>query len=168
MKKRLAEASTVEIEKTFSKVLESVKEEMKEAEAEEETSIEEEVKDIIECDSEDVKENDILKGRKHNAHIDEGEDEEVDEAEKCPKCGKHTCRTRTQTLVAATYSATGIGLSTRTCTHCGYTSQHRFTIPRLTRTTYHGGGSMGGGFGGFSGGSFGGGSTMGGGAGGKW
>lgn len=87
---------------------------------------------------------------------------------KCPKCGKHTCRTRTQTLVAATYSATGIGLSTRTCTHCGYTSQHRFTIPRLTRTTYHGGGSMGGGFGGFSGGSFGGGSTMGGGAGGKW
>ena len=91
MKKRLAEASTVEIEKTFSKVLESVKEEMKEAEAEEETSIEEEVKDIIECDSEDVKENDILKGRKHNAHVDEGEDEEVDEAEKCPKCGKAKC-----------------------------------------------------------------------------
>ena len=74
MKKRLAEASTVEIEKTFSKVLESVKEEMKEAELEEETSIEEEVKDIIECDGEDVKENDILKNRKHNAHVDEDED----------------------------------------------------------------------------------------------
>lgn len=74
MKKRLAEASTVEIEKTFSKVLESVKEEMKEAELEEETSIEEEVKDIIECDGEDVKENDILKNRKHNAHVDEAED----------------------------------------------------------------------------------------------
>ena len=102
MKKRLAEASTVEIEKTFSKVLESVKEEMKEAELEEETSIEEEVKDIIECDgedvkendilknckhnahvdeAEDVKENDILKGRTHNAHVDEAEDKEVDEAE---------------------------------------------------------------------------------------
>lgn len=87
---------------------------------------------------------------------------------KCPKCGKHTCRTRTQTLVAATYSATGIGLSTRTCAHCGYTSQHRFTIPRLTRTTTYHGGGFDGGFGGFSGGSFGGGSTMGGGAGGKW
>ena len=74
MKKRLAEASTVEIEKTFSKVLESVKEEMKEAELEEESSIEEEVKDIIECDGEDVKENDILKNRKHNAHVDEAED----------------------------------------------------------------------------------------------
>ena len=74
MKKRLAEASTVELEKTFSKVLESVKEEMKEAELEEETSIEEEVKDIIECDGEDVKENDILKNRKHNAHVDEAED----------------------------------------------------------------------------------------------
>ena len=79
MKKRLAEASTVEIEKTFSKVLESVKEEMKEAELEEETSIEEEVKDIIECDGEDVKENDILKNRKHNAHVDEAEDVDEDD-----------------------------------------------------------------------------------------
>ena len=104
MKKRLAEASTVEIEKTFSKVLESVKEEMKEAELEEETSIEEEVKDIIECDGEDVKENDILKNRKHNAHVDEAEDVDeddmlkgrnhnlhVNEDEKCPKCGKSPC-----------------------------------------------------------------------------
>ena len=104
MKKRLAEASTVEIEKTFNKVLESVKEEMKEAELEEETSIEEEVKDIIECDGEDVKENDILKNRKHNAHVDEAEDVDeddmlkgrnhnlhVNEDEKCPKCGKSPC-----------------------------------------------------------------------------
>ena len=79
MKKRLAEASTVEIEKTFSKVLESVKEEMKDAELEEETSIEEEVKDIIECDGEDVKENDILKNRNHNAHVDEAEDVDEDD-----------------------------------------------------------------------------------------
>jgi len=78
MKKRLAEASTVEIEKRFDKILESVKEEIKEAEAEEETTLEEEVKDIIECDGKEVKEDDMLKGRKHNAHVDEAEDD-VDE-----------------------------------------------------------------------------------------
>lgn len=80
MKKRLAEATTVEIEKTFDKVLESVKEEMKEAEKDDETTLEAEVKDIIEAE-EDVKEDDMLKGRNHNLHVDEAEDD-VDEAEK--------------------------------------------------------------------------------------
>lgn len=80
MKKRLAESTTTEIEKNFDKVLESVKDEMKVDEKEEEASIEEEVKDIIEAE-EDVKENDMLRGRKHNGHIDEGEDNNVDEAE---------------------------------------------------------------------------------------
>ena len=80
VKKRLAESTTTEIEKNFNKVLESVKDEMKVDEKEEEASIEEEVKDIIEAE-EDVKENDMLKGRKHNGHIDEGEDNEVDEDE---------------------------------------------------------------------------------------
>lgn len=81
MKKRLAEATTVEIEKNFDKILESVKEEMKVDEKEEEASIEEEVKDIIESDGE-VKEDDMLKGRKHNLHVDEAEkDDEVDEDE---------------------------------------------------------------------------------------
>ena len=58
MKKRLAEATTVEIEKTFDKVLESVKEEMKEAEKDDETTLEAEVKDIIEAE-EDVKEDEV-------------------------------------------------------------------------------------------------------------
>lgn len=86
MKKRLAEATTVEIEKTFDKVLESVKEEVAEAEKDEEASIEEEVKDIIECDDKkaDVDEDDaVFKGRVHNKHVAEGE--------KCPKCGNEKC-----------------------------------------------------------------------------
>ena len=81
MKKRFAGATTAEIEKKFETILESVKDDMKVEEKEEQTSIEEEVKDIIEAE-EDVKENDMLKGKKHNLHVDEAEDEEkVDEAE---------------------------------------------------------------------------------------
>lgn len=76
IKKRLAKASTTEIEAKFERILESVKDEMAKVDEEEETTIEEEVKDIIECDDADVKENDMLKGRKHNAHIDETEDED--------------------------------------------------------------------------------------------
>lgn len=96
---------------------------------------------------------------------------------KCPKCGRHTLSTRQKTLVAATYAATGVGLTIKSCKHCGYKHEERFTIPKLTKTTtYTGGGHYGGGhhhssgssFGGFGGGSWGGGSTMGGGAGGKW
>ena len=81
IKKRFANATTVEIEKHFDKVLESVQKEIKEDEKEEETTLESEIKDIIEAD-EEVKENDMLKGRKHNLHIDEADDEEkVDEAD---------------------------------------------------------------------------------------
>ena len=75
IKKRFANATTAEIEQNFSKVLESVKDEMNEDEKKEETSIEEEVKNIIEGED-DVKENDILKGKHHNNHVDEGEKEE--------------------------------------------------------------------------------------------
>ena len=80
IKKRFANATTTEIEKNFKKVLESVKNEMNEDEKKEETSIEEEVKNIIEGE-EDVKENDVLKGKHHNNHVDEGEEEDVDEGE---------------------------------------------------------------------------------------
>lgn len=81
LKKRFAGATVSEIEKKFDMVLESVKDDMKVEEKEEETTIEEEVKDIIEAE-EDVKENDMLKGKKHNLHVDEAEDdEEVKEAE---------------------------------------------------------------------------------------
>jgi len=85
LKKRFAGASTTEIESGFQRVLESVKDEMKVDEKEEEACIEDEVKDIIEAE-EDVKENDLLKGRTHNGHIAEGEkadgsEEKVDEDE---------------------------------------------------------------------------------------
>lgn len=84
MKKRLAEATTVEIEKTFDKVLESVKNEIEEAEKDNDASIEEEVKNIIECDDDKtVDEDDLLKNRVHNKHVSEGE--------KCPKCGNEEC-----------------------------------------------------------------------------
>lgn len=85
IKRRFKNATTVEIEKNFKKVYESIKEEIKEKENDEETSIEEEVKGIIEGEGE-VKENDILKNRKHNGHVDEGEDD------KCPECGKSPCQ----------------------------------------------------------------------------
>ena len=76
VKKRLAGASTSEIESKFSRILESVKDDMKVNEKEDEVAIEEEVKDIIEGEDEEaVKENDMLKGRKHNAHVAEAEDD---------------------------------------------------------------------------------------------
>lgn len=89
MKKRFANATTVEIEKNFKQVLESVQDEMKEEAAEEETTLEAEIKDII--DSENVKENDMLRNRKHNAHVDVNEaDDEIDEdeEEKVEECGE--------------------------------------------------------------------------------
>lgn len=87
IKKRLAGASTVEIEKTFGKILESVKDEMQKESDEDETTLEAEVKDIIENDGKDLKEkeecdeDDILKGRKHNGHLNEKDDEECDESD---------------------------------------------------------------------------------------
>lgn len=78
LKKRFADATTTEIEKNFKKVLESVQKEVKEDEKEEETTLESEINNILEADDKQVKENDPLKGRKHNGHVDEGE-KEVDE-----------------------------------------------------------------------------------------
>lgn len=74
IKRRFANASTVEIEKTFNRVLESVKNELKVDEFEEENAIESEVKEIIDAEDE-VEENDLLKGRHHNGHITEKDDE---------------------------------------------------------------------------------------------
>lgn len=65
MKKRLAEASTVEIEKTFDKILESVKDEIKEAEKNDDVAIEAEVKDILENEDSEKKDK-----------VEEAEDEE--------------------------------------------------------------------------------------------
>lgn len=74
MKKRFANATTTEIQKNFSKVLESVQKEVKEDEKEDEATLEAEINNILEGEKE-VKEDDMLKGRKHNLHVDEGEKE---------------------------------------------------------------------------------------------
>ncbi len=67
LKKRFATASAPEIEKNFSKVLESVKKEAKKAADEAETALESEVSKIV--DSEEVEENDMLRNRPHNGHV---------------------------------------------------------------------------------------------------
>ena len=69
IKKHFAEASAPEIERKFKKVLESVKEEAKKAADEAETTLECEVQKIV--DSEDIEENDMLRNRPHNGHIDD-------------------------------------------------------------------------------------------------
>ena len=84
VKKQLAEASAPEIEKKFNKVLESVKAEAKKAADEVETTLESEVQKIV--DSEDIEENDMLRNRPHNAHVNDPkavlpENEECDEDE---------------------------------------------------------------------------------------
>ena len=84
IKKHFAEASAPEIEKKFNKVLESVKAEAKKVADEAETTLESEVQKIV--DSEDIEENDMLRNRPHNAHINDpkgvvAENEETDEAE---------------------------------------------------------------------------------------
>lgn len=81
MKKRLCEATAPEIEKKFDKTLESVRAEAKKIAEAEETTLESEISKIVGDDTEDVKENDILKNKPHNAHIAEGE-EDGDESKK--------------------------------------------------------------------------------------
>lgn len=82
VKKRLAEASTEEIKKNFKSVLESVKDQAKKVADEKETSLDEEINNIINDD--DLEEDDMLKGRKHNLHVDESDEE-------CPECGNNPC-----------------------------------------------------------------------------
>lgn len=87
VKARLAGATTTEINAKFKTVLESVKSEIAEEAEKDETSLTEEINNIIEkeekkdkVDEKDVEEDDILKGRKHNGHLNE-DDEDIDEAE---------------------------------------------------------------------------------------
>lgn len=78
IKKHFAEATAPEIEKNFTKVLESMKDAAKKNEEIEETTLEAEVNKIVAED--DVKENDMLKGKPHNNHVVESEaDVEEDE-----------------------------------------------------------------------------------------
>ena len=69
IKKHFATASAPEIEKNFKTVLESVQKDVKEAEGEAETTLEAEVQKIV--DEDDVKENDMLRNKPHNGHIDD-------------------------------------------------------------------------------------------------
>ena len=77
VKKHLAEASAPEIEKKFNKVLESVQAAAKEVEEAEETTLESEVQKIV--DSEDIEENDMLKGKPHNNHVVEADEKKKEE-----------------------------------------------------------------------------------------
>ena len=79
VKKRLAEATKEEINANFKKVLENVQLEAKKAADEKETTLDEEIKKIV--DDEDLEENDMLRGRNHNLHIDEDEEENIEEAD---------------------------------------------------------------------------------------
>lgn len=89
MRKRLSEATVAEVQKKFSTILESVKNEIKEDDKQEETSLEEEISNIIETDEKkekkvdekEVGEDDVLKGRVHNGHLTEDDEESVDEAD---------------------------------------------------------------------------------------
>ena len=71
IKKHFSEATAPEIEKNFNKVLESVKDVAKKNEQNEETTLEAEVNKIVAED--DVKENDLLKGKPHNNHVVESD-----------------------------------------------------------------------------------------------
>ena len=69
IKRHFAEATAPEIEKNFKKVLETVKKDAKEVAKEVETTLESEVKKIV--NEEDVDENDLLRNRPHNAHVND-------------------------------------------------------------------------------------------------
>ena len=87
VKKRLAEATAPEIQKTFNKVLESVQAEAKKAEEEAETTLESEIDKIVDAEEDQLqetdaadkngklKEDDLLKGRVHNGHLEEAEED---------------------------------------------------------------------------------------------
>ncbi|MBI2376043.1 MAG: TPM domain-containing protein [Deltaproteobacteria bacterium] len=87
---------------------------------------------------------------------------------KCPKCRTYL-RSRSRTLVSATYTSSGRGERRLDCPRCGFRDTEFYTIARRTRSTsssssrssFSSGGSR-------SGGSFGGGRSSGGGAGRSW
>lgn len=78
----------------------------------------------------------------------------TDRFRRCPSCGTRGIHTHTETLQAATRSATGRGRRTRTCPHCGHEDRSTYTIARQRSSSSRG--------------SFGGGSSSGGGASGRW
>lgn len=99
VKKRLAEATALEIEKRFNKVLESVQAEVKKAEEDTETTLVSEIDKIVNADESaldemdakkngKLKEDDLLRGRAHNGHLKETEEDfETTETVECDAAG---------------------------------------------------------------------------------
>lgn len=73
IKKILGESSVEEINKKFDKTLKNVQKKVSEANDAEEATLTSEIENIL-SDNDRMTEDDMLKGRKHNGHIDEGDD----------------------------------------------------------------------------------------------
>lgn len=73
IKKILGESSVEEINRKFNKTLKTVQKQVSEANDAEEATLTSEIENIL-SDDDSMTENDMLKGRKHNGHIDEGDD----------------------------------------------------------------------------------------------
>lgn len=89
----------------------------------------------------------------------------------CPHCNAITYKlVKTETLVAATTSSSGMGMKTYCCANCNHSEQKKYTIPKIVVSSSSGGGYGGrsGGYSGGGGGSWGGGRSGGGGAGGRY
>jgi uncharacterized protein len=54
---------------------------------------------------------------------------------RCPRCNYLTLRTSRHTIVAATYTSTGIEQITQTCRHCTYDKVHTVTLPMLQESS---------------------------------
>lgn len=87
VRKQLREATAPEIEKKFDKTLKGVREGMAKAEEPGEKAVQEEIEKILEADAEEeaANENDMLRNRKHNAHVD------VSEAQDAPEDATDEC-----------------------------------------------------------------------------
>lgn len=114
VKRRLAGATCVEIEKNFKKLLESVREEMAEACKEEEKTLEEEVNEIISRQNESAKTDDneekepVKEAKKDDEdesdkdEVDESDEDdsvELDESEKIPAALMQRWISRTSTII---------------------------------------------------------------------
>lgn len=90
---------------------------------------------------------------------------------RCPKCQNLTLKRVRDIAKDATPDSEGTGIEHLTCTSCGHTERHPFTIPVRRESSRFSGRGPGGSSGGTSGGGssgFGGGRSSGGGATGKW
>jgi Beta-propeller domains of methanol dehydrogenase type len=78
--------------------------------------------------------------------------------QRCVRCRYRTMSVAQRTITSPTQYSTGTAEVTKDCRHCGFHSQHRVTLPRLSSSSSSSSSSSG----------FGGGSSSGGGASGSW